>query len=83
MRDNLVFVVKTEDIYEDTAAVQEFLQRKYNLDYEIPFERVHRMGKLNEFNEHLVKSLPNLPTLKTENSSEFELPKGSKDPECG
>lgn len=53
MRENLVFAGIPEDNREDTEAVlQEFLQRKYKLDYEIPFERVHRMGKWNEFNEH-------------------------------
>ncbi|XP_048759528.2 uncharacterized protein LOC125669122 [Ostrea edulis] len=53
MRDNLVFSGIPEDKSEDTEEVlQEFLQRKCKLDYEIQFERVHRMGRWNEFNEH-------------------------------
>ena len=53
MRDNLVFSCIPEDKREDTEEVlQNFLQRKYKLDYEIQFERVHRMGKWNEFNEY-------------------------------
>lgn len=32
--------------------LQDFLQKKYKLEYEISFERVHRMGRWNEFSEH-------------------------------
>ena len=39
MRDNLVFAGMPDDNNEDTEAVLlKFLQRKYKLDYEIPFE---------------------------------------------
>ena len=55
MRDNcnLVFAGITEDNREDTEAVlQQFLQLKYKqLDYEIPFELVHKTGRWNEFNK--------------------------------
>ena len=53
MRDNLVFARIHEDNREDTEAVlQEFLQLKYKqLDYEIPFELVHKMGRWNAFNK--------------------------------
>ena len=58
MRDNLVFAVIPKDNREDTEAVlQEFLHRKYKLDYEIPFERVHGMEKWNEFNEQPRKNV--------------------------
>ncbi|XP_062609377.1 uncharacterized protein LOC134271145 [Saccostrea cucullata] len=53
MRDNLIFSGIPERRFEDTEAVlQDFIQRKYRLNYEISFERVHRMGKWNEFSEH-------------------------------
>lgn len=56
MRDNLMFAGIPEINREDTWGVlQEFRQPKYKLDYEIPFERVHRMGRWNEFNEHFLK----------------------------
>lgn len=32
--------------------LQDFLQKKYKLEYEISFECVHRMGRWNEFSEH-------------------------------
>jgi hypothetical protein len=52
MRDNLIFSGFPEERWEDTEAIlQSFLQKKYKLDYEIPFERVHRMGKWSEFRE--------------------------------
>ena len=53
MRGNLVFAGIHEDNREDTEAVlQEFLQLKYKqLDYEIPFELVHKMGRWNAFNK--------------------------------
>ena len=42
-----------EEEREDTEAVlQNFLQRKFKLGYEISFERVHRIGKWNEFSEY-------------------------------
>lgn len=50
MRDNLLFSGIPEERHEDTEAVlQEFIQKKYKLDYEVPFERVHRMGKWKEY----------------------------------
>lgn len=53
MRDNLVFSGIPEQRGEDTEALlQDSLQKKYKLEYEISFERVHRMGRWNEFNEH-------------------------------
>lgn len=53
MRDNLVFSWIPEQRGEDTEALlQDFLQKKYKLDYETSFERVHRMGRWNEFSEH-------------------------------
>ncbi|XP_062618873.1 uncharacterized protein LOC134280478 [Saccostrea cucullata] len=52
MRDNLMFSGIWEEKNEDTEAVlQEFIYRKFKPGYEISFERVHRMGKWNEFNE--------------------------------
>ncbi|XP_062602247.1 uncharacterized protein LOC134263905 [Saccostrea cucullata] len=53
MRDNLVFSGIPERAWEDTEQVlQDFLQRKYRLDYLIDFERVHRMGRYDEFSEY-------------------------------
>lgn len=53
MRDNLIFSGIPEERHEDTEAVlQEFIQKKYKLDYEVPFERVHRMGKWKEYSSH-------------------------------
>jgi hypothetical protein len=53
MRDNLVFSGIPEQIGEDTEAIlQDFIQRKYRLNYETSFERVHRIGKWSEFNVH-------------------------------
>lgn len=53
MRDNLVFTGIQEDDREDTEEVlQAFLKRKFKLDYEVQFERVHRVGKYNEFSEY-------------------------------
>lgn len=52
MRDNLIFTGIPEERWENTEAVlQDLLQKKYKLDYDIPFERVHRMGKWSEFKE--------------------------------
>ncbi|XP_061165709.1 uncharacterized protein LOC133174626 [Saccostrea echinata] len=52
MRDNLVFSGIPEDQDEDTEAViQNLMRRRFRLDYDIPFERVHRMGRANEFSE--------------------------------
>lgn len=52
MRDNLIFTGIPEERWEDTEALlQDFLQKRYKLEYEIPFERVHRMGKWSEFKE--------------------------------
>ena len=46
VHDNLVFAGIPEDYSDDTEAfLQEFLHRKYKLNYEIPIERVHRIGK--------------------------------------
>lgn len=46
MRDNLVFTGIQEDDREDTEEVlQAFLQRKFKMDYEVHFERVHRVCK--------------------------------------
>ena len=53
MRDNLIFTEILEQILEDTDQVlQNFLQNKYKLDYRIDCERVHRIGKWNEFCVH-------------------------------
>ncbi|XP_061178382.1 uncharacterized protein LOC133187025 [Saccostrea echinata] len=53
MRDNLIFSGIWEEKNEDTEAVlQEFIHRKFKHYYEISFERVHRVGKWNEFNEY-------------------------------
>lgn len=53
MRDNLVFTGIQEDDREDTEEVlQAFLKRKFKLDNEVQFERVHRVGKYNEFSEY-------------------------------
>ena len=53
MRDNLIFTGIPEQKGEDTEELlQDFIQRKYKLDYTISFERVHRIGKWREFNEH-------------------------------
>lgn len=53
MHDNLVFTGIQEQKGEDTEQVlQDFLQSKYKLEYRIDFERVHRMGKWNEFSVH-------------------------------
>lgn len=50
MRDNLIFSGIPEGKLQDTEQVlQNFLQNKYKLDYKIDFERVHRIGKWNEF----------------------------------
>ena len=52
MQDNLVFTGFPEERDEDKVAViQDLIQRKYKPDYHISFERVHRIGKANEFNE--------------------------------
>jgi hypothetical protein len=52
MRDNLVFSGIREEEREDTEAVlQDFLQRKFKLDYKVSFERMHRIGKWNEFSD--------------------------------
>ncbi|XP_062595662.1 uncharacterized protein LOC134257022 [Saccostrea cucullata] len=52
MRDNLVFTGIREHAWENTEQVlQDFLQRKYRLEYPLDFDRVHRMGKFNEFSE--------------------------------
>ena len=52
MRYNLVFTGIPEERDEDTEAViLDLIQRKYKPDYHISFERVHRIGKANEFNE--------------------------------
>jgi hypothetical protein len=52
MGDNHVFSGIPE-IREDTEAIlQDFIQTKYKMDYETSFERVHRIGKLSEFNVH-------------------------------
>lgn len=49
MTDNLVFTGIQEDDSDNTEKVlQVFLQRKFKLDYEIQFERVHRVGKYTE-----------------------------------
>ena len=53
MRDNSIFTGIPEQKGEDTEELlQDFIQRKYKLDYTISFERVHRIGKWREFNEH-------------------------------
>lgn len=53
MRDSLVFSGIPDQRGEDTAALQrDFIQKKYNLDYETLFERTHRMGRCNKFSEH-------------------------------
>ncbi|XP_062594817.1 uncharacterized protein LOC134256179 [Saccostrea cucullata] len=52
MRDNLVFSGIPEQKGEDTEEVlQLFLRKKFRLDCELSFERVHRMGKFREFSE--------------------------------
>nr|XP_022331758.1 uncharacterized protein LOC111129597 [Crassostrea virginica] len=52
MRDNLVFTGIPEERDEDTEAlIQNLIQRKYKPDYQISFERVHRLGKPNDFSE--------------------------------
>lgn len=51
MRDDLILGI-AEERREDTEAIlQNFLQTKYELDYDISYERVHRMGKWSEFRE--------------------------------
>lgn len=53
MRDNLVFTGIQEDDREDTEEVlQTFLHRNFKLGNDIQYERVHRVGKYNEFSEH-------------------------------
>lgn len=53
MRDNLVFTGIQEDDREDTEEfLQAFLHRKFKLGNDIQYERVHRVGKYNEFSEH-------------------------------
>lgn len=49
MRDNLVFTGIQEDDREDT---EEVLHRNFKLGNDIQYERVHRVGKYNEFSEH-------------------------------
>ena len=52
MRYNLVFTGIPEERDEDTEAViLDLIQRKYKPEYQILFERVHRIGKANKFNE--------------------------------
>lgn len=53
MRDNLVFSgIEKQRVEKNTEAyLQDFIQRKLKPDYEISFERVHRIGKWNELNE--------------------------------
>ncbi|XP_062568339.1 uncharacterized protein LOC134230520 [Saccostrea cucullata] len=52
MRDNLMFSGIPEQKGEDTEGVlQLFLRKKFKLDYEISFERVHRLGKFTEFSD--------------------------------
>lgn len=51
MRDDLILGI-AEERREDTEAIlQNFLQTKYELDYDISYKRVHRMGKWSEFRE--------------------------------
>jgi hypothetical protein len=53
MRGNIAFYGIREEEREDIEAVlQDFLQRKFKLDYEISFKRVYRIGKWNEFSEY-------------------------------
>ena len=76
MRDNLVFAVIPEDNREDTEEVlQEILQRKYKLD-----TRYHSNESTGWREDWIQRTTSenrsqNLPTLKTGNSSERELPK--------
>lgn len=51
MRDNLVFSGIHEERGENTEEIlQEFIKRKFRIDYDVSFERVHRMGKWSEHN---------------------------------
>lgn len=53
MRDNLVFsgIEKQRGEKNTEACLQDFIKRKLKPDYEISFERVHRIGKWNELTE--------------------------------
>lgn len=49
----MVFTGIQEDDREDTEYIlQAFLHRKFKLDYEVQYERVHRVGKYKKFSEH-------------------------------
>lgn len=51
MRDNLVFSGIHEERGENTEEIlQEFIKRKFRIDYDVSFERVHRMGRWSEHN---------------------------------
>ncbi|XP_061196027.1 uncharacterized protein LOC133204318 [Saccostrea echinata] len=53
VRDNLVFSGIPEHAWEDTERLlQDFIQRRFRLGYDISFERVHMVGKWSEFNEY-------------------------------
>lgn len=49
------------------GSTQDFLQKRYEVDYKIPFERVQRMGIWSELKEQSVIPLQKFHTIKTEN----------------
>lgn len=69
MQDKLFFTGIPEERLEDTEAVLQifFSQKRYKLGYNIPFERVQRMGIWSKWKEQSVTPLQKFHTIKTEN----------------
>lgn len=69
MQDKLFFTGIPEERLEDTEAVLQFFfsQKRYKLGYNIPFERVQRMGIWSKWKEQSVTPLQKFHTIKTEN----------------
>lgn len=87
MQDKLFFTGIPEERLEDTEAVLQvfFSQKRYKLGYNIPFERVQRMGIWSKWKEQSVTPLQKFHTIKTENlydKNELSLQKLKKKGDC-
>lgn len=62
IKDSLVLsgIEKQKGEKNTEAFLQDCIQRKLKLDYEISFETVHRIGKWNELNERSLNIVPKL-----------------------
>lgn len=66
IKDSLVLsgIEKQKGEKNTEAFLQDCIQRKLKLNYEISFETVHRIGKWNELNERSLNIVPKFTFLK-------------------